>query len=364
LNAAKSSRYHRARRYADGAACLVAAAVLATLLLTGWSASLRTAAGGRPSLYAIAVLLLVGAALLPISLYRGYWLERQYQLSETSAVRWLRGRMSIGVLAVAAAGLLAELLAWSMGWPHLWWAIAALFCAAAAALLTASGPVFFLPLLEGSRPVSRDPLRQRLESLSARAGVPVLGIDELPLGHRSRRVSAALVGAGATRRIVLSDTLLNNYSDDEIEVVMAHEMGHHIHRHVLKSLAAEFFLLLAAFRAAAAALDASWRWLGLTSAADLAGLPLVVLTVGGVLLAATPLLNVWSRAHERRADRFALETASRPAAFIGVVRRMAAQNLAEERPSSAAFLLFHTHPTAEERIAAAREVLEKRHSSG
>ena len=104
-------------------------------------------------------------------------------------------------------------------------------------------------------------------------------------------------------------------------------------------------------------LEASWRWLGLTSPADVAGLPLVVLSVAGVMLLATPLLNAWSRAHERRADRFALKTASEPAAFIGAVRRMAAQNLAEEHPSSAAFLLFHTHPTAEERIAAAREVL-------
>ena len=75
------------------------------------------------------------------------------------------------------------------------------------------------------------------------------------------------------------------------------------------------------------------------------------------MLLATPLLNAWSRAHERRADRFALKTASEPAAFIGAVRRMAAHNLAEEHPSSAAFLLFHTHPTVEERIAAARRML-------
>ena len=145
---------------------------------------------------------------------------------------------------------------------------------------------------------------------------------------------------GTTRRILLSDTLLANYSDDEIEVVIAHELGHHVHRHVLKASVVETMLLLAGFRLAAAALDASWRGLGLASPADPAGMPLVVLSVGGVLVAATPLVNAWSRAHERRADRFALETASEPAAFIQAVRRMSAQNLAEDRPSSAAFLLL------------------------
>ena len=88
-------------------------------------------------------------------------------------------------------------------------------------------------------------------------------------------------------------------------------------------------------------------------------MPLMLIVVGAVLVATTPLLNWWSRSQERRADRFALENASQPAAFIDAVRRMSAQNLAEDRPSSAAFLFFHTHPTAEERIAAAREVLAK-----
>jgi STE24 endopeptidase len=258
---------------------------------------------------------------------------------------------------LALAAPVAELVYQAMRWPSVWWLVAAAGCAAAMALVTAAGPVLLLPLLHGSRPVEREVLRHRLERLSRRAGIPVLSVHQVPLGERTRRASAALVGAGTTRRILLSDTLLASYSDDEIEVVMAHEMGHHVHRHMLKASAVELILLLAGFRLAALALDASWRWLGLASPADPAGMPLVVLAVGGVLVAATPLVNAWSRAHERHADRFALETASEPAAFIQAVRRMSAQNLAEDRPSSTAFLLFHTHPTAEERIASARKVL-------
>jgi STE24 endopeptidase len=357
VNLSKSSRYHRAKRRADGAAILAGGTLLSALLLTRASTGLRTAVDGSPAAYAAVLCGVCGAVLFPLAWYRGCRLERQYELSDVRFHRWLARRLKAGALMLALATPVAELVYRLMRWPSVWWLIAAVGCAAALALATAAGPVLLLPLLHGSRPLDREVLRHRLERLSRRAGVPVLSVHEVPLGERTRRASAALVGAGTTRRILLSDTLLAGYSDDEIEVVMAHEIGHHVHRHMLKASAVELILLLAGFRLAAAALDAYWRWLGLASPADPAGMPLVVLAVGGVLVAATPLVNACSRSHERSADQFALETASEPAAFIQAVRRMAAQNLAEDRPSSAAFLFFHTHPTAEERIAAARDVL-------
>jgi STE24 endopeptidase len=357
VNLSKSSRYHRAKRRADGAAILAGGTLLSALLLTRASTGLRTAVDGSPAAYAAVLCAVCGAVLFPLAWYRGCRLERQYELSDVRFHRWLARRLKAGALMLALATPVAELVYRLMRWPSVWWLIAAVGCAAALALATAAGPVLLLPLLHGSRPLDREVLRHRLERLSRRAGVPVLSVHEVPLGERTRRASAALVGAGTTRRILLSDTLLAGYSDDEIEVVMAHEIGHHVHRHMLKASAVELILLLAGFRLAAAALDAYWRWLGLASPADPAGMPLVVLAVGGVLVAATPLVNACSRSHERSADQFALETASEPAAFIQAVRRMAAQNLAEDRPSSAAFLFFHTHPTAEERIAAARDVL-------
>jgi STE24 endopeptidase len=360
MNLSKASRYHRARRRADGAAILAGAALLITLLLTPGSVAVRAAVNASPAGYAAVLCVLAAAVLVPFAWYRGCRLERQYELSDVRFRSWLAGQLKAGALMLAIAAPAGDLVYRAMRWPSVWWLVAAVGCAAAMALVTAAGPVLLLPLLHGSRPLEREVLRHRLERLSRRAGVPVLSVHEVPLGERTRRASAALVGAGTTRRILLSDTLLASYSDDEIEVVLAHEMGHHVHRHMLKAGVVELILLLAGFRLAAAALDASWRWLGLASPADPAGMPLVVLAVGGVLVAATPLVNAWSRAHERRADQFALETASEPGAFIPAVRRMSAHNLAEDRPSSAAFLFFHTHPTAEERIAAARDVLAAR----
>jgi STE24 endopeptidase len=362
MNLPKSSRYHRARRRADGAAILAGVALLMALLLTGASVAVRAAVNDSPAAYAAVLSILAAAVLVPFAWYRDCRLERQYGLSDVRFGGWVVARLKAVAVVLAVAIPLAEFVYRAMRWPSVWWLVAAIGCAAVMALVTAAGPVLLMPLLHGSRPLEREVLRHRLEGLSKRAGIPVLSVHEVPVGERTRRASAALVGAGTARRILLSDTLLANYTDAEIEVVMAHEIGHHVHRHLLKASVVETILLLAGFRVAAAALDASWRWLGLASAGDPAGMPLLVLSVGGVLVTATPLVNAWSRAHERRADRFALETASEPAAFIQAVRRMSAHNLAEDRPSNAAFLFFHTHPTAEERIASARDLLAERKS--
>ncbi len=96
---------------------------------------------------------------------------------------------------------------------------------------------------------------------------------------------------------------------------------------------------------------------GAGGAADLAALPLMILTAGGVSLLLKPIANAWSRHNERRADRFALTLTRRPAEFITAMRRLGAQNLAEERPSTPVLWFFHTHPTIDERIAAAKEFL-------
>jgi STE24 endopeptidase len=225
---------------------------------------------------------------------------------------------------------------------------------AALGSLTKMTPLVVLPLFYKFTPLDRESLRARLVALSARAGVPVLGVYEWGLGEKTRRANAALVGTGATRRIIISDTLLAQFSDDEIEVVLAHELAHHVHRDILKSLAVEFGLLLAAFYVASRALALGWRSAGLVSPADVAGLPLLLIAGGATMLVATPFVNALSRLFERRADRYALELTRQPGAFISAMRRLAAQNLAEEHPSSLTLWLFHSHPPIEQRIAVAR----------
>ena len=349
MNESKSSRYHRLKRRAT-VACLA----LSALLLAG-------ALFVRPSLplaaYVLLLILVNELLTLPIAYYRNFVLEHRYELSAAPAGVWLRDELKgfaiAAVLALGGVHIVYALIAWSPRW---WWIPAAIVGAAVTLSLARLAPVLLLPLFYELSPLQRPSLSARLVELSERAGVPVLGVFEWGLGAKTRRANAALVGTGATRRILLSDTLLGGYTDDEIEVILAHELAHHVHRDIPKGVLLEFVLLLAGGYVAAACINGSWALLGFDGPADPAGLPVLLLGAGAVMLAATPIVNAFSRFNERRADEFALALTGRSDAFVSAMRRLGAQNLSEENPSRASVWLFHSHPPIAERIAAARSV--------
>jgi STE24 endopeptidase len=256
------------------------------------------------------------------------------------------------LLGVSGAEVVYALIARAPVW---WWAPAAAVFIVAMGLMAKVAPVLLLPIFYKFRPLERESLRARLVDLSLRAGVPVLGVYEWGLGEKTRRANAALVGTGGTRRIIVSDTLLAEYSEDEIEVVMAHELGHHVHRDIPVALLAEAARVTAALFGAAWSLGALWQVLRLASPSDVGGLPLLLLAGGAVTLASAPLTNALSRRNERRADQYALAMTGQPGAFISAMKRLAAQNLAEEDPSRTVLWLFHTHPPIAQRIEAARQ---------
>ncbi len=220
--------------------------------------------------------------------------------------------------------------------------------------MTNLAPVVLFPLFYPIKPIDRDPLRSRLLALAERAGARVLGAYEWGLGHKTRRANAALAGLGTTRRILVSDTMLAEYSDEEIEIVLAHELAHHVHGDIWKGIAFESALVIGGLFCAARALEAVNGWFGVGGAADPAGLPVLLLTVGAVSLVMLPAAHALSRVLERSADHYALELTRNPRAFISAMRRLAAQNLAEEHPSRAIQWLFYSHPPVADRIAAAQ----------
>jgi STE24 endopeptidase len=215
-------------------------------------------------------------------------------------------------------------------------------------------PVLLLPLFYTVKPLERDTLRHRLLALADRAGARVLGAYEWGLAAKTRKANAALAGLGRTRRILVSDTMLAQYSEEEIEVVLAHELAHHVHGDIWKGLIFESALIVAGCFAAARMLGALAHWAGLRGPADPAGLPLLVAGAGAVSLVMLPVAHAMSRAHERSADRFALDLTRNPSAFISAMRRLSAQNLAEEHPSKLTQWLFYSHPPIRDRIAAAQ----------
>ena len=306
------------------------------------------------SLSIIAVCLLLEAAVFPFTFYRNFVLERRYELSVETYRTWLLDyAKGLGLSLGTGAGSIYVMYAF-IRWDAQWWWLPMAAVAAAVVLFTAKLAPFLLRMFYKFTPLNRASLVERLTILSARAGTPVLGVYEWGLGEKSRRANALLVGSGATRRILLSDTLLADYSDDEIEVILAHEMAHHVHHDIARGLALEMMLLLASAYSSAVALDLLWQPLGLASPSDIAGLPLLLLVGGLAMIAARPLANAYARSTERRADRFALNLTSQHPAFVSAMRRLALQNLAEETPSRLTVLLFHTHPPVDERIDAAR----------
>jgi STE24 endopeptidase len=238
--------------------------------------------------------------------------------------------------------------------PERWWLIAGSVFALLIVGLTNLAPVVLLPLFYSVKPLARDALRARLLALAQRAGARVLGAYEWGLAAKTKKANAALAGIGGTRRILVSDTMLSEYSDEEIEVVLAHEIAHHVHGDIWKGIAFESALILAGFFLASRVMSALARPLGLRGIDDVAGLPLLLLTAGAVSVVMVPLAHAMSRAFERRADRFALDLTRNPSAFISAMRRLGAQNLAEEHPSRVVRLLFYSHPPLHERIAEAQ----------
>jgi STE24 endopeptidase len=361
VNEDRAARYHRLRRRASVASTLAAVGWLAGLWLTGASSALAArlmGIGRLPGVVSFIMVLAAGGEIvsLPFVFYRAFLLERKYGLSSEPLLTWLRDHvkaLGLGLALTTAAGL-AVLAAIALAGDR-WWIVAAGLFFVAAVLLSRIAPVVLMPLFYRFRPLERAALRERLLTLSRAAGVPVLGAFEWGLGEKTTRANAALVGVGGTRRILVSDTLLKDYSDDEIEVILAHELAHHVHHDIWTGLAVETLVVTAALYAAHAAAGAAAVSPAIGGAAALAGLPLMILAAGGVSFLLKPLANAWSRYNERRADRFALALTRRPADFISAMRRLGAQNLAEERPSTPVLWFFHTHPTIDERIAAAKE---------
>ena len=305
-------------------------------------------------LSAIALIVLHEALMLGPHLYTVN-LDRRYGLTTVSLGASVIDHLKAMIFTLLIASpVVASVYITMRFWPSLWWLFAGILCSLVMGGVMRIAPAVLLPRHTRFVPVDRHVLCQRLKDLSKRAGTTTLGVYELRVGGRNRRANATVAGFGDTCSIFLSDTLIQNYSDDEIEVVLAHELAHHLHGHIWFSLVCDSLVLLAGCFNASVVLPIFVNHFGLQSIDDVSGLPLLVLVVGLTVLAGQPIINLISRYQERLADRKALEMTRKPTAFISALRRLCAQNLAEYRPSRLNEVLFHAHPSVAHRIAEAQ----------
>lgn len=370
MNEDKATRFHRLRRRAAMLAAAWSVLLLGLLWISNGSALLRDAierlidtpslprallAPATAMVFAWIVAMVHGAAAFPLSFFAGFILERRYGLSRQTVGEWCQDHVKALGLGLAFGGLSAGVVYLALTtWPDRWWIATTTGAVTVSLVLTWLAPIVLIPIFFTVRPLEHEALRARLMALCARAGTGVVGAYEWRLSRKSSRANAALIGFGSTRRILLSDTLINDYSAEEIEVILAHELSHHVSHDLWRALVAEVGVVGLGFWVGNAVLHRSIGWFGLGGVADPSGMPLLLLTAMGVSGLALPVVNALSRWHERRADRFALDTTRNAAAFISAMKRLGASNLAEEDPSAFARLFFYTHPPMGDRLEFAR----------
>lgn len=342
----------------------VAAAIglLAPLLIwtSGLSAVLWGALSAPPvpgwtslPAFSFTVLAILALAGLPIAWQSGYQLARRYGLSQQSVRAWLADWLK-GALIGCGLGVVAlQVFYWLLGSAGpAWWWLYALFSSATLLLLTFVTPFVFVPLFYRMRPLDDAEVVRAIQELSLRARATVREVCTLDFSRKTLEANAAVIGIGASRKVVLADTLLREFTLPEVSSVVAHELGHHVHRDIFRLLLVQSGLTCAGLAAAALGGAPALALLGAAGGLrEPSSLPLLILACELAGLLAMPLLKGLSRRSESLADLFALNITADPPAFASALRKLANQNLAEEYPPRWAELLLHSHPAIGRRIA-------------
>lgn len=322
-------------------------------------ASFAPLAGPQSMLRLIAlfclVMLLHILVSLPLSFYSHYVLEHQFGLSNQTFRRWLRNYSLSNVLTIALGIALNIGLFWII-WHTggYWWLIAAAAFFVVSIVLGQLAPVLIVPLFYKVEPIDNPDLDARMRRLAEGTGIKIEGVYRLGLSADTQKANAMLAGLGRTRRVLMGDTLLEKFTPDEIDVIFAHELGHHVHKHIPKMIATGVVVSLAGFYIIDRAIAA---WAGIPTAADAptSALPLVMFTLTAFSLVISPLQNAISRHYERQCDRYALVRTKNAASYRSAFLKLARLNKADTAPHPLEVLLLHSHPPISERLALADE---------
>jgi STE24 endopeptidase len=365
---AQARHYARLRRRLIPASVGLGTAWALGLLYSGAAVELRQALTELTSSHALVLTLfaaIVGAGYalldLPLSYYSGFVLPHRFGLSTESLGGWVWDRVKAGLIGGTLGLLMLQILYAALtAWPDTWWLPVGVVYLLFGAVLSALAPVLIAPLFYKFTPLEEEhqELADRLVALAERAGTRVRGVYRIDMSRRTKAANAALMGLGRSRRIVLGDTLLDEFTPDEIETILAHELAHQVHLDIPLGIAVQSVITLVGLWLASLALEWGVNRFALNAVNDVAGLPWLALVLSGFGLLTMPLGNVWSRWRERMADRYAIQATGKPLAFASALIRLADQNLGELNPSPWVEFLLYSHPPLGKRIAMARSAAQ------
>jgi STE24 endopeptidase len=360
----QAKQYARIRRRLWLVSQTLSALYALAWLFAGWAISLRawlTTISPNPWFLVAGFIAVFGGIYalitLPLDYYSGFVLPHRFDQSNQTLKDWIMDQLKGLAIGAPLGLLLLELLYLALRVTgDLWWLWAAGGMLVFSVLLSNLAPVLIMPLFNKFVPLGDEhaDLAERLLKLAENAHTKVRGVFKFDMSKRTKSANAALTGIGNTRRIVLGDTLIDEFTPDEIETVLAHELGHHVHKDIPILIA--FGTLTTTIGLYLASLVLNWAIgiFGFTGPADVAALPALGLILGAYGLVTMPLDNAISRWRENMADDYALETTGKIEAFASAFTRLANQNLGEVDPERWVVFLFYSHPPLGERIEKAR----------
>jgi STE24 endopeptidase len=300
---------------------------------------------------------------LPLSFYQGYVLPHRYELSNQNVSGWIKDEIK-GIIIGGIIGLIVLEIIYAVlrSYPTQWWLWAGAILLVFNVILANIAPTVIMPLFNKFVPLGEEhaDLADRLMSLAKRSGTFVRGVFKFDMSKRTKQANAGLSGLGNTRRIILGDTLLNEFTPDEIETVMAHELGHQVNKDIPLGILFGSVITLVGLYLASVGLSWGVTYFNFDSVADIAAFPLFVLVMGLYGLVTMPLENGFSRWRERRADEYALVLTHNGDAYASALKRLANQNLADADPEAWVEWLLYSHPALGKRIAMAEGYEENR----
>jgi STE24 endopeptidase len=318
------------------------------------------------ALLAFAALLGLAETLLtfPLQYYSGYYLEHKYNLSNQTIWAWmLEGLKGLLVSIPIVTPLILAFYYCLKSFGSLWWLPVGSLLFLVSVVLARLAPVLIFPLFYKFQPLPDGELKSKILRLCNNVGMSVQGVFVFDLSKNTKKANAAFAGIGKSKRIILGDTLVANFRNEEIETVFAHELGHYKLRHIMVMIALGTLNSFLGLYLTAVLYEHSLTWFGFTSIDQIAALPLLAVWLGVYSLVMAPLTNIVSRSHERAADRFAIQLTRNGEAFVNALKKLATINLADVSPHPAVEFLFHSHPSIEKRIRAI-ELLGDRSATG
>jgi len=354
----KAKEYNRKKIFLEIAETIWLIIFLIWLMYGGWAVAIRNFLASLSSstwvlngLYIIVFLLLIKVVILPLSYYSSYRIEHRYGLSRESFSAWMVDEMKELALSIGFGLLIGETVYALMArFPYLWWLIASLILNVALIILTKLAPVVLMPIFFRFKRLEDKELEARLIRLTDQAHTRISGVFEMSLGQKTKAANAALAGIGSTRRIILSDTLLEGYNHDEIETILAHELGHHVYNHMWKGILIQSLLITLLFFLIAHSLGKGVLWFHLKGIDDIAGLPYLTLITTLFSLIFLPLVNLYLRSLEYKADHYGVSITGKRDSFISALEKLARQNLCDQEPNPVVEFLFYSHPSISKRI--------------